>query len=93
MVDEKDNPESDGPEAIALDAIVCLEQAGNVLMVAEQMAATLNDTPSMLSVAAGWIELSSRFNPPEGEDYPRRKSIGFSTFPKTVEEELDERSD
>lgn len=79
------------PKEIELDANGALSLAAETLMRAADVAEKINDTETLLNVAAGWIEIYARLEP-EAEEKPK-PPLGFGKFPHqhhTVEPETAE---
>ena len=75
-------------DTLILNASTCLALAGQTLLDATEMAKFLNDNETMLSIAAGWIELSGRFD--DSFDSNSKRPLGFSHFPLSKESDDDE---
>ena len=80
-------------DTVTLNAGVCLAQAGQTLLDATEMAKFMNDTESMLSIAAGWMELAERFDPSPELSGRKKPPLGFSTFPMSKDEDDDDECD
>lgn len=74
------------PEEIMLDRERALEEAAMALSRAAEHADRKEDIDNLLQVAAGWMELSTRFEhgTSSRDDEQKRSPIGF-VDPETIE--------
>lgn len=96
MVEPKKNTrkkKTEEDDGVILNAATCLAQSGQTLLDATEMAKFMNDTESMLSIAAGWMELAERFDPSPESSGRKKPPLGFSTFPMSKDEDDDDECD
>jgi len=87
----EDVAEDDDGEYLTADG--ALVHAANTLMLATEKAEYANDTPALMKIAGGWMEIHE-YLAGVGHHEPRKQPLGFAPAPpKELKEEEEEELD